>query len=350
MPRTKSYLYSQGIVKWGTNLYCYTNVDWDPWTTTTIYRTPTYTVGGDEAMEAVQRVTITATVGDGKFVGGGGKLYLWDSVRTPRRVITFDCATMAVTKTDDYGFDITDIDCDDDAYYISQNGDATTDEPLHVHRVTIAGAVTTYDGVLSTDGYAVHEHYAEYIRVIGGKILLSCSANPAGSSPWTYGQVSEITIATMTRNSVATLFNYGPSSIYFGFSDWVTDGTYAYGLFGGNGLRKFTLGAIDTYVAESGSHLVSVYTSGHGMLYLDGIVYRTITDNIIAYNAGTLAHTITASTSTLYRSVQDGTHMWQDWRWFERVLSRSTLPSFAVDEKLFEWIGSDGNAVWYMGI
>jgi hypothetical protein len=349
MARTKENLLSQGIVKWGTNLYCYASVDWDPWTTTTIYRAPTYTVGGDEAMEAVQRVNIAATVADGRFIGGGGKIYLWDGTRSPRRVITFDIATMAITKTDDYGFDITDISCDEEAYYISQNGDAATNEPLHVHRVPISGATTTYDGTLSEDGYAVHEHYAEYIRVLSGKILLSCSANPAGTSPWTLGQVSEIGISTMTRTSFAPLFYYAPAAIYYGFSDWVTDGTYAYGLYGGNSIRKFTLGAIGTYLSEAGSSHTSLYTSGHGMLYMDGVLYRTIVNNILTYNIADLTHTTALSNSTLYHAIQDGTHLWQDWR-FEKSLSRSTLPSFTVDEKLFEWIGSDGNAVWYMQI
>lgn len=339
--RTRVPVDSEGIVKWGDNLYTFIAVDE---THTKIYRTPAYSVEGCDAMEVAERVTVDASVANwGEawgFLGAGGKIYLWDGAR---RVITFDIAAMAVEATDDYEFDIAAIACDADAYYLGQSGTISPNVPLHVHRIPLTGAATEYEGQVANENCQFyHEHFVDYIYCAAGKVYLSCGSNPAGSSPFTDRHLTEIDPSTMAYACRSNLnFASGPSDQH-GITDLVTDGTSVYALLFGYYLYKYTVGTLGDY-----SYRVNVGAVGYrpdGLMYYSAHVYRSVGGTVYVYECSDLSGTSNESDETLYGAVCDGTWIWQDWlRWGYRSLTRTEFPPVAESENLplFFWSGED---------
>ena len=372
----QSFIDSKGVVKWGDYLYCYIETDETHikimkapcYTTADPY--PSYTVPGDEELEKFANaadVTIAAVVREHKFIGANGKIYLWDGLR---RVIIFDIATMAIQRTDDYDFDITDITCDDDAYYIGRNGVQTESddnysdetqpadsEMARVYRVPLSGSTTVYVGYwnASPPYRCFHEHYVEYIYVNGGKMYISCGYNPSSgephaswdtNGPWRW--ISQIDIATMAREDRCVEFElYMPLC---GFSDMVFDDTYLYTTPNGSGIFRFPLtgGLSWTYFMAAGA--IS-WEDGNGLMYHDGNVYISCSGHVYVLNCTTWAMIDFGATwdVTLYHAVTDGTTIWYDWNYFT-ILSSTPIdwPTYSAN-KLFRWmyVARPGNAIFF---
>ena len=302
-------------------------------------------------------MTIAAVVKDFKFIGAGGKLYLWDGAST---VITFDIATMGVSATNTYGFTITDIACDDTAYYIGQNGDANTDTPMQVHRISIAGEQTTYTGNIDWTEpryyYRLHgsEHYVDFLYATGGKLFISCGGNAPDSSPYTVRWLTEVNTVTMTRDCrMSGDTSSAPSTIH-GFSDFVTDGTYLYALLYASWITKFTIGTMVQIAQNSGN--IGPWNLGYGMVYTqDGYILRTRGNRgystVEKYHCTNLAKTNLGQTyggMGFYHAVSDGSTIWFDWYAFD-ILSATTV-SYPIypGYKLFSWeFSSSENAIWF---
>jgi hypothetical protein len=363
---TKESVLTQGVIKYGGNLYCYAALNasigriYRTIAYTTAVSPPTYTIAGDEAMEVAEYADITmgGTLAAGQFIGGGGYAFLLSkNAETGDTVVTVDLSTLEVLWGDGWDFDVACITCDSDGnYYVGQNGDEATDTPMHVHKMTLDGIITVYDGDISGgihgDLPEDHEHYVEHIYVSDGKVFLSCGYNPVGTNPLTWRWITELTASTMTFDC-RTEFSYtSPPASLHGFTDFVSDGTYIYSLAWGSTVHKHLIGALGFGWAEVGGSYVGNSADGHGMLYWNGHIYRSYPGHIRIYDTSDLTFTDVVSNLTLYRAITDGTETWLDWR-VERALSRAPAPVDAADEKLFQWkwLGSgQSNAVWYMGI
>jgi hypothetical protein len=332
---SQSIVEGKGVVKNGDNLYCYQTVDA---THVRIIRTiayttapapPTYHILGDEAMERAEVVLIEAAVADWGFVGGGGKIYLWDGLR---RVVTFDCATMAVTKVDDYEFDISAFCCDDGAYYIGQNGiggycnpPSPGPNPLYVYRVPITGDTTIYTGDTNGEYYecvTTHEHYVEHMYAAGGKLFISCGGL------YTDRWLTEIDITTMTKDCRQVGEVTSAPGYLVGYFDFVTDGTYLYAQTYDGTIRKFTIGTLAIVATATGGTWID-YRGGFGMLYSDGHIYQgRAPRHVDIYTCSTMARSTSTAWDLMgfYRAITDGTIVWYS-GWDATALCTTRLPS-----------------------
>jgi hypothetical protein len=362
------FIDSKGVVKWGDYLYCYIETDethikiMKAPCYTTADPDPSYTIPGDEELEKfadAADVTIAAVVREHKFIGANGKIYLWDGLG---RVIIFDIATMAIERTDDYDFNITEIACDSDAYYIGRSGVQTEGEDYYyeetqppdeemarVYRIPLSGDITVYVGYWASTPLdkIFHEHYVEYIYINGDKMYVSCGYNsPAGDPPPAGWEVytgplrwiSQIDIATMTRITRSGGFQMGPP--LSGFSDMVFDDNYLYVVPDGSGIFRFPLtGAMsyDQYWSVTG--LIS-WLQGNGLLYYDGKIYISTYGHMYIIDCATEVKTDLGGTYnvTLYHAATDGTTIWYDWSYFTVLAGTSTASPTYAAYKLFRWI------------
>jgi len=358
---------SKGVVKYGDYLYSYIETDTThvkiqktPLMDTTPDGNPTYKIAGDEPFELDSEVTIAAVVKPFKFIGAGGKIYLWDGRST---VITFDIATMTVTATHTYAFTITDITCDDAAYYIGQHGDVDTETPMQVHRITTAGVQTTYTGSLDArephDYYCRHydEHYADFLYAAGGKLFVSCGSDKWDTSPSTIRWLIEIDVTTMTQDCRSANYDIGSTpGITHGFSDFVTDGTSLFALWLGGMIWKFTIGTMIRTAAVGGDSY-GIWSNGHGMVYTgDGYILRTygslFTSTVAKYSVATLAKTALGTTygaMGFYHAVSDGSYVWFYWSAFSILCNTPVAYPTYPYLKVFNWaFESEGNAIWFV--
>jgi hypothetical protein len=323
----------EGVVKWGDNVYCYQTVDATHIkiiraSTVTTASEPTHFIYGDEALERAEIVLIEAAVADWEFIGGGGKIYMWDGLR---RVVTFDIATMAVTKVDDYDFDITDMCCDEDAYYISRNGVIDTcepgvpGEPLHVYRVPITGDTTVYDGDVSEpyyNCYETHEHLVEYIYAAEGKLFISCGGG------YTYRWLTEVDTSTMAKDCRQDGDVTSAPGYLVGYFDFVTDGTYIYAQRYEGSITKFAIGTLVIVATATGGTWID-YTDGYGMLYSGGYIYQgRAPGDVDVYLCSNMSRTTLTAWDNMgfYRAVTDGIIVYYS-GWNHEVLCTTRLPS-----------------------